>query len=169
MRYSRIFWAALQLATLPKVGKKPDHERKRLFQRCVSEPKHKKMVKHQWKLIEKNWEKNHPHKRFSWIFLNFLLWNRERSASADVLRELQPDSLVLPRVLNFLLFFIFEKSFLACFFFFFDLCEGSFRSPYARWFLSLGYWVDKSGEKNTPLRDRDHLKSDPHEFPGFLN
>ena len=48
-------------------------------------------------------------------------------------------------------------------------CEGRFRSPYARWFLSLGYWVDQSGEENIPLGDRDHLRSDPHEFPGFLN
>ena len=49
------------------------------------------------------------------------------------------------------------------------ICEGSFRSPYASWFLSLGYWVGQSGEENIPLRDRDRLRSDRHEFPGFLN
>ena len=48
-------------------------------------------------------------------------------------------------------------------------CEGSFWSSYASWFLPLGYWVGQSDEENTPLRDRDHLRSDPHEFPGFLN
>ena len=48
-------------------------------------------------------------------------------------------------------------------------CEGSFRSPFASWFLPLGYWVGQSDEENTPLRDRDHLSSDPHEFLGFLN
>ena len=51
----------------------------------------------------------------------------------------------------------------------FTFCEGSFRSPDARWFLSLGYWVDQSSEEKTPLRDRDRLRSDPHEFLGFLN
>ena len=32
-----------------------------------------------------------------------------------------------------------------------------------------GYWVVLSGEENTPLRDKDHLSNDPHEFPGFLS
>ena len=38
-------------------------------------------------------------------------------------------------------------------------CEG--------WFLSLGYWVGQSDEKNTPLRGRDRLRSDPQWSPGF--
>ena len=46
-------------------------------------------------------------------------------------------------------------------------CEGNFRSPNVSWFLSLGYWVDQSGEENTPLRDRDRLRSNPMSFPVF--
>ena len=46
-------------------------------------------------------------------------------------------------------------------------CEGNFRSPYASWILSLGYWVGQSDEENTPLRDRDHLRSDPMSSPVF--
>ena len=40
-------------------------------------------------------------------------------------------------------------------------CEG--------WFLSLGYWVGQSDEKNTPLRGRDRPRSDPQWSPGFPN
>ena len=48
-------------------------------------------------------------------------------------------------------------------------CEVNFWSPCVSRPLSLGYWVGQCDEENTPLRDRDRLRSDPHEFPGFLN
>ena len=43
-------------------------------------------------------------------------------------------------------------------------CEDRFQSPC----LPQNYWVVLSGEENTPFRDKDRLRSDPHEFPGFL-
>ena len=44
-------------------------------------------------------------------------------------------------------------------------CESSLVSPC----LPQGCWVVLSDEKSTPLRGKDRLRNDPHEFPGFLD
>ena len=43
-------------------------------------------------------------------------------------------------------------------------CEDRFQSPC----LPQNYWVVLGGEENNTIRDKDRLRSDPHEFPGFL-